>query len=385
MKVLKYILPIVAIGVGVAGFAVLKAAQTEVQTQTPERPAPHVSVMFVQPQTYSHEVHTNGTVVPRTETTLTSEITGRVVELHPSFVEGGFFSKDDVLARIDDTTYKAAVAQAEANLSRSNAQLMREEAEGALALREWEKYGEGEPDALVLRKPQLAEAKANVLSAEVSLQKAENDLERAEIKAPYDGRVRAKLIEEAQFAGIGAAIGRIYATDFAEVRLPISAEEIGYLALPLGSTLDYDDEAAPVVTLSASIGNRTHEWAARIVRTEAEVDPQTRMYYAVARVKNPYSGEFPLLPNTFVDATITGRNIEQVYEVPRRAIRPDGRVLIVDKSSRLKHREVTVLRTTPQSALLTEGLEPGERIVISELELVVEDMPVRATTSEVQP
>ena len=385
MKILKYVFPIVGIVAGIAGFAALKAAQTEVQTQTPERPAPHVSVVEATAQSFRHSVQTNGTVAPRTETTLTSEVTGRIVEVHPSFVDGGFFNEKDVLVRIDDTTYKAAVAQAEANVARAEAQLLREKAESALAKREWEQYGEGDPDPLVLRVPQLAEAEANVLSAEVALTKATNDLSRTKIEAPYDGRVRRKLIEEGQFAGLGAAIGRIYATDYAEIRLPISAEEVGYLKLPLGSTLEFESEDAPSVTLSARIGNSDQEWSAKIVRTEAEVDPQTRMYYAVARVKNPYSGSFPLLPNTFVDATITGRELQQVYVIPRRALRPDGTVLVVDKSSRLKTRKIAVVRTTPDSVVVADGLESGERIVISELELVVEDMPVRVTVVGEQP
>ncbi|MBZ0135175.1 MAG: efflux RND transporter periplasmic adaptor subunit [Planctomycetes bacterium] len=385
MRILKYILPVVAIAAGAAGFAVLKAAQTEVESQTPERPAPHVSVVIARPQVFSHEVHTNGIIEPRTETTLTSEVTGRIVGLHPAFVEGGFFDAGDVLVRVDDTGYQAALAQAEANLAGATARLSREEAESALARREWEAYGEGDADPLVLRVPQLAEANAGVAGATAQLAKAKNDLERTEIKAPYAGRVRAKLVEDGQYTAAGSSIGRIYAVDYAEVRLPVSADEIGYLALPLGRVLDFDSDAAPAVTLSARIGSARRNWNARIVRTEAEVDPQTRMYYAVARVKDPYSGEFPLLPNTFVDAVITGRDVEQVYVIPRRALRPDGRVLVVDKASRLKHREVSVIRATPDSVVVSDGLEAGERIVVSELELVLEDMPVRVTIAEARP
>lgn len=378
MKVLKYILPFVAIAVGIAGLVALKAAQVKVQTQTPEKQIARVSVITVKPQAFEHEVRTNGTVTPRTETTLSSETAGRVVGVHESFVNGGFFEKDDVLVTLDDTTQKAALAQAQAALAGAKAALQREEAEGALAKREWEKYGEGEPDALVLRKPQLAERKAGVLSAEAAVAKADLDLKRTKILAPYDGRVRQKQIEEGQYATPGAPLVRIYATDFTEVRLPISADDIGYLNLPLGSVIDFDDEQAPKVDLTADFGRDTYVWPARIVRTEAEVDPQTRMYYAVARVKDPFgaSQPVPLLPNTFVRAVITGREIEQVFVIPRRALRPNGQVLIVDKQSRLKQREVVVSRTMPESVLVVEGLEAGERVVVTELELVVEDMPV---------
>ncbi|MEZ5992651.1 MAG: efflux RND transporter periplasmic adaptor subunit [Planctomycetota bacterium] len=386
MKVLKYILPVVAIAVGIAGLVALKAAQVKVQTQTPEKQIARVSVVIVKPQMFEHEVRTNGTVTPRTETTLSSETAGRVVGIHESFVNGGFFKKDEVLVTLDDTAQKAALAQAQAALAGAKAALQREEAESALAKREWEKYGEGEPDALVLREPQLAERKAGVLSAEAAVTKADLDLKRTKVLAPYDGRVRQKQIEEGQYATPGAPLARVYATDFTEVRLPISADDIGYLNLPLGGVIAFDDEQAPKVDLSADFGRETYVWSARIVRTEAEVDPQTRMYYAVARVKDPFgtTQPIPLLPNTFVSAVITGREVEQVFVVPRRALRPDGRVLIVDKQSRIKHREVVVSRTTPESVLVIEGLESGERVVVTDLDLVVEDMPVEVVKGAVQ-
>jgi RND family efflux transporter MFP subunit len=297
-------------------------------------------------------------------------------------VEGGFFEKDNVIVTIDDTTYQAALASAKAQLARAEALLQREQAESALAAREWERYGEGEPDALVLRKPQLAEAQAGVDSATAAVTKAQNDVDRTVIKAPYDGRIRAKLIEEGQFVGLGAPIARVYATDYAEVRLPISGDEIGYLDLPLGQSLEYEDENAPQVDLAVSFGRRTNHWQARIVRTEAEVDPRTRMYFAVARVKNPYTPEagVPLLPNTFVKAVITGREAQQVFVIPRRAVRPDGRVLVVDDKSRIRFREISVIRTTENEVVVDSDLEAGERVVISQPETSVEGMLVETTT-----
>ena len=218
-----------------------------------------------------------------------------------------------------------------------------------------------------------------MLSAQASVDKAANDLERTKLIAPYDGRIRAKLVEEGQYVGPGTPVARIYATDFAEVRLPVSADEIGYLHLPLGRDLDFDDESAPEVTLSAQLGGERIEWPARITRTEAQVDPQTRMYYAVARVKNPYDAgrATPLLPNTFVDAKITGREAQQVFVLPRRALRPDGKLMLVDKQNRLKFREVKVVRTTPETVVVGTGLEDGERVITSEPQVIIEDMPVQ--------
>jgi RND family efflux transporter MFP subunit len=363
---------------GIGGAVALKASQVKVQTVTPEKSLPRVTAVTVKPQAWRYEVRATGTVAPRTETTLTAEVPGRIAAVHPAFVNGGFFKAGDELVVIDDLAAKAALAQAEAALATARAALQREEAEARLAKREWEKYGEGTADPLLLREPQLAERNAAVQGALAALAKANVDFLSTRILAPYDGRVRQKLVEQGQFIGLGTPVARVYATDYAEVRLPLSADDIGFLELPLGGQLEYDDERAPQVQLSARFGPDVISWPARIVRTEAEVDPQTRMYYAIARVRDPYGSaqSTPLLPNTFVNAVITGREAERVFVLPRQALRPDGRVLVVDPASRLKQRDVTVVRTTPESVLISAGLEEGEIVVTSQLEMVVEDMPV---------
>ncbi|MCG3183369.1 MAG: Multidrug resistance protein MdtA [Planctomycetes bacterium] len=384
MKLLKYILPAVALLVSIGGAVALKASQVKVQTVTPEKSLPRVTTVTVKPQAWRYEVRTTGTVAPRTETTLTSEVPGRIAAVHPAFVNGGFFKAGDELVVIDDLAAKAALAQAEAALATAKAALQREEAEARLAKREWEKYGQGPADPLLLREPQLAERNAAVQGALAAHAKANVDFLSTRILAPYDGRVRLKLVEQGQFIGLGTPVARVYATDYAEVRLPLSADDIGFLELPLGGQLEYDDERAPQVQLSARFGPDVISWPARIVRTEAEVDPQTRMYYAVARVRDPYGSAqaTPLLPNTFVNAVITGREAERVFVLPRAALRPDGRVLVVDPANRLKQREVTVVRATPESVLISAGLEEGEQVVTSRLDMVVEDMPVELTKEQ---
>ena len=74
-----------------------------------------------------------------------------------------------------------------------------EEADAAVARREWEQLGEGPGSPLVLREPHIAEAQAAVTAAEAALEKARLDLERTEVRAPFAGRVRHKNIDVGQF------------------------------------------------------------------------------------------------------------------------------------------------------------------------------------------
>ena len=176
--------------------------------------------------------------------------------------------------------------------------------------------------------------------------RAERDLLRTRILAPFDGRVRSERVDIGQFVNRGTTIANIYATDYAEVRLPIHDEELAFLNLPLGLNPNPANIGADV-TLSARFGGADHEWQAQVVRTEGELDPKTRMITVVARVDKPYKivGERPpLAVGLFVSARIHGKIANNITIIPRTALRRNGQVLIVGADNRLRFQDVTVLR-----------------------------------------
>ena len=178
-------------------------------------------------------VISEGTVRPRTESELVPEISGRVTSIAPSFAEGGFFEEGETLVEIDPFDYEQAVITARSQLAQSRLRLAQEEAEAEIAQREWNEIGEGNPRALTLREPHLEDARASVAAAEANLVRAERDLDRAHIKAPYAGRVRRKNVDVGQFVTMGSSVATIYAVDLAEIRLPLPDVELAYLNLPL--------------------------------------------------------------------------------------------------------------------------------------------------------
>ncbi|MHC5005022.1 MAG: efflux RND transporter periplasmic adaptor subunit, partial [Planctomycetota bacterium] len=224
-------------------------------------------------------------------------------------------------------------------------------------------------------------AEANQLEALASLTQARNDLERTEIGAPFAGRVRAVHAGVGQFVNRGTPLARVYAVDYAEIRLPIPDDAAAFVELPI----DYRDAGAfgeaPAVVLTAHFGGREHRWNGRIVRTEGELDPRTRMIHAIARVEDPYGhGDQPERPplavGLFVDAEIRGRRIDGVYALPRGALRGDDRVVVVDDDDRARVRRVELLERQPDRILIRSGLEPGTRVVTSPLALTVDGMRV---------
>jgi RND family efflux transporter MFP subunit len=238
-------------------------------------------VAEVDPQTYQYSVHTHGTVVPRTESNLVAEVDGKVVTISPALVAGGFFAAGDVLLEIEALDYRTRLSKARAFLDRSTSDLdnaqknhKRQErllARGAVS----DAHLDDAFNRLKIAEATLQEAKANV-------SQAERDLARTKIMAPFDGRVRSERVDVGQFVRRGDQVGTIYATDYAEVRLPIHDDELAFLDIPL---LQHDQELAtyPDVTLSANFAGDRRQWRGQVVRTEGELDPDTRMIHVVAR------------------------------------------------------------------------------------------------------
>ncbi|MCY3845113.1 MAG: efflux RND transporter periplasmic adaptor subunit, partial [Acidobacteria bacterium] len=378
---LRVILPLAVLTVAVVAAAVLVRTRPPVATQPPTIEPPGVRVHQVTLDEVPLTVASQGTVRPRTESQLVSEIAGRVISVSPSFAEGGFFEANDVLVRIDTFDYEQAIVAARSQLAQARLMLAQEEAEADVAAREWAELGRGDPRELTLRKPQLEDARASVAAAEASLERAERDLERAHIVAPYAGRVRRKDVDVGQFVTVGASVATIYAVDTAEVRLPLPDEELAFLDLPL-SYRGGTNQATPAVTLRATFAGETHEWEGRIVRTESEIDPVSRMVHVVAEVDDPYAAgpnpnRPPLAVGMYVEAEIEGRMARDVAVVPRAALRGAGQVVVVGPDDRISFRDVDILRTTTATMLVREGLTPGELVAVSPLDAATEGMRVQ--------
>jgi hypothetical protein len=204
-----------------------------------------------------------------------------------------------------------------------------------------------------------------------------------------------KQTDVGQYVIPGTPLARVYAVDWAEVRLPIADQELAFLDLPL----DYQplgpggrDQArlGPEVTFTATFAGAMHQWSARIVRTEGAIDPRSRMVHAVARVEAPYAkGDNgattrpPLAVGMFVDAEIKGRTFANVVVLPRSAVRPGGKtVLVVDAGDLLHVRAIDVLRTTREQVFVRGGLADGDRVCLTALEVFAEGMPVQVAPAE---
>jgi RND family efflux transporter MFP subunit len=358
---------IVAILAGaVAAVVVMSSLRPEPPRKERVELDPLVEVMVLEAMTEQFEVRSQGTVNPRTETVLSAEVSGTVTWISPKFVAGGVFDKGEVLLRIDPTNYDVAVKQAEALVKQRQIEF-----DGSAKLRSQGYRAEAE----------YASAAAALASAEAELVRARRNLERTSIRLPYEGMVRAKEADLGQFVSPGTRLGITFATDHAEVRLPLTDTDLAFVDLPSASAMSGNESArGPTVTLSAVQKGRPVEWNAAIVRTEGVVDEKSRVTYAVARIDDPYglhqdNRQLPM--GTFVAATIEGTLAEDIIRIPRAVVRGSDQVVFVDDENRIEVRNVDIARADADFVYVRGGAAPGDRIVLTSLESPINGMTVR--------
>ena len=381
-KLIKYVLPLAVLVIAVGLAQIIKATKPEPQVRENAPSMLSVDATRLVPTRYPVVIRSQGTVQPTLANTLVPAVAGTVVQLNEAFVEGGRFQAGDVLLRIDPRDYEIALTQAHANFAQVDARLQEEQALAEQALAEWQSLGRrGTPSALTLRQPQLAAANANKDAASAEVQRARLDLERTQVIAPYEGIVSERSVDLGQFVARGAPVGRIHAINSVDVRLPLSNSQLTYLDLPDSSRLP----GTPNVELSATIGSIEHIWTGELVRAEG-IDAMTQQLNVIARIDNPFKqGARPLRVGQFVEAKIEGQVLENVFVVPRQALREEREVLVIDENQSIQRRTVNVAWSDTDVAAINDGLNEGDLLVLTPMSTVADGTPVRATIDGVAP
>ena len=394
-----------AVGIiGIVLAVVLAKSAKKPESQIPQPKLPAVEVQIAEATRHTYRIQSQGTALPRTSIRLVSEVSGKVVSVAESFDVGQIFAKGDVLLKIDARDYELALAQARSQVAQAQLRLQMEVKEADVVRREWQLLNQGEPTGLQAREPQLASARTALEAALAAEEAAKRNLDRCEIRAPFDGMVARAGVRPGQFAALATPLGELFATDVAEVRLPLIASDLSFIDLPRpGAKVALGQ--APKVTLSARAGDRRTEWLGHIMRSEETVDPMNRMVYVVAQVVDPYGlakrDGAPLRSGTFVRASIEGRTQENVIVLPRQALRGKDRVWIADpvwiesetstlqewlgyrdQQTRLIFRSVDVSFADAKQVIVAAGIQQGEQVVVSLLAAVVDGMGVKVREAE---
>ena len=360
---LKFILPVIVILIAVGGAVTLVRTRQTVAPQPTERRLQSVRVVTSSPETVQLQVRSQGSVVPRTVSQLIPEVSGSVIWTSPSLVSGGYFEEGESLVSVDPAEYQTALERAHANVSRTTGEF--EYAESELA-----RQRSLVADQIVAEKGfeqaqrAMRVADADQRDAKAALEQAQRDLYRTQIRAPFRGRVRDESVDVGQFVNRGSAFATLYATDFLEVRLPVPDDQLAYFEVPLWQQTTIAEQ--PRVRLYTRFAGEERSWWGRVVRTEGEIDRESRMVHVVARIENSAATDAAPLPvGLFVQADIEARSVDGVYSLPRSVLWDDEHVIVVDYEDRLRRQPVTVLRVDRDQVLISHGLETGDRVCVS--------------------
>ena len=388
MKVKRAVLPLLVIVVALGLTLVLvKSRKSPMPQETPHLGPLVVATELVRTNRQVVVIGT-GTVQPRYEVTITPQIKGRVSEVSPRMVAGGQLRKGEQLFAIEDEDYRLAIELARSSLAQAELELLRNENLAEVARREWRELNPGsseQPNPLVVYDPQLKNARAQRDAALANVRQAELNLQRTRIFAPFNCYVRSEQVEIGQFVNAGGPVATVVGTDQLEIIVPLPLDELAWLQVPRNGEPRRGSPAQVVL----QSGDQLFRWQGEISRAMGEIDPRSRMASVVVTVAEPVSRDGTsrsllneLLPGMFVELHLQGADLTGVFAVPRGALHDNDTLWIVDDENRLHIRPVDILRRERNEVLVRSGLEPGEKLVLTNLSGVSEGLLLRPQLSE---
>jgi RND family efflux transporter MFP subunit len=377
-KYMKILLPIALVVGALAVVTVLFLSRPKAERHTVAIKEPMVSVTTVNPQNLKIPVFTRGTVTPGTEIPLVSEVSGPVTFVSENFARGGFFKKGEVLIKVDPVEYEVTLKKASAAVAQA-LQLL----EQANAEKRVRSAVKGVTSELGRFEYQYQQAKAQHDAARAELEAVNLQKRKTIIVAPFDGRVRMGGVNPGQYLRPGVQLGLIYAVNAAEVRLPLSDNQLALVDVPF--RFGTQGVEGPSVTLVGDYGGKKFYWQGQVVRAESGVDEYNRLLYVIAQIPDPYAIDVaqpdrpPLTAGNFVEAQIDGRGFEGLFVVPRQALRQGAQVWTVNAENRLERKPVEILYKGKDVVYVKSGLASGDNVVLSQLDIAVEGMKVRSS------
>jgi RND family efflux transporter MFP subunit len=370
------------LGVGAGAYLLLQSTKPEPEKRD-ETPRPvTVFVEQVEPAQVQLDVVTQGEVRSRITIELVAQVGGRVTAVSREFVEGGMVTPGEALITIEDTDYLLALRQADARVAEATVGVELAHADADVARKQLRNTTN--PSALALKKPQVAEALARQKAAQADLQQARVNLQRTEVSLPFRGRIAKTYVDLGQYVAPGTSLGQAFATDRVEVRLPVNDAQLASLGLPIGYVAE--EGGGLTVEFSARVAGRQQQWTGRLVRLDASIDSETRLLYAIAEVDDPYGENasqngMPLAVGLYVTARIRGREIANAVRIPRSALRAGDTVYVVNGDGLLEIRSVEVSHSSPDFAVIDNGLNAGDQVIVSTIRNPLPGMALQASES----
>ena len=367
----KFMLPLGIVAAAVMGARAMLDNPPSVDRRPPSASATlQVRVLDMQPQDYRVRITSYGEVEAKTSSRLNSRLTAEVSFIANELRAGGYFSKDQVLIRLDPTDFELNIKSSEASVAQAQAALSEQQARAEQARNDWLRLGRNLQDAgaLALREPQLMAAEADLANAQAMLERARVDLQRTVIKAPFDGVTVARFVEVGELVSSGGQLADIHNDDLAQIRLPVAQGLYTFIDSYIG-------QASSEVLLIDDIGNQV--WKGKLAYAENSIDDTTRQVALVAEVTNAWSKQPIMRLGQYLQADIKGELLRDVFVIPQSALRSDGKVFVLEDGL-LALRAVDLLWEDDDNAVINNGLARGDTLVLDSLGSVLPGTPAQA-------
>ena len=378
----KVVIPVVIVLLALAVAEVQMNTRRRAQQETPARQAKSVDVIAAQRTDVQTIIHAMGTVVPAQTVALMPQVSGRVVSLNPCVVPGGLVRTDEALLQIDTRDYELTTQQCHQAVARARLDLALEQGNQAVARAEYDLLGDTIPEQdrdLVLRKPHLEEAEAAWQAAQATLVRAELDLDRCRITAPFNGIIQAKHVDLGATVSPSTALLTLIGTEDCWIEVTVRGEELEWIQIPSGTAAG---GSSVRVFDKSQWGPGVHRQGG-VMRLLPDLEPDGRMVRLLVRVPDPLalqSEDLPrLLMGAYVRVEITGRPLDSMIPVAREHLRNGDTVWIMNSESRLEIRSVEIVFRDKDRVYIRDGLESGESIVVTDIGTPVENMLLALT------
>ncbi len=376
-RMLLVVLCLVIIAAGALGAIVLIRTAPKSQKRPPQQLAPLVSIQQVFPDSRRVVVQAMGSVVPERDLTLKARVAGEIVQLHPEFTEGGIIGKGQMILRIDDEDYRLLVAQKQRAVADADYNLQLEMGRQDIARHEWALLNGGNPEPgadadLALRKPHLEKARSDLAGAQAELKAAQLQLERTRIISPFNAIVRSTLVEKGSMIAAQETLATLAGTDEYWVQASVPVDRLQWIRIP--------DDHRQSGALAEIIYQGEARRQGQVKKLLSDLETEGRMARLVIAVPDPLGLKAPtrdlpsMIIGEYVRVEIQGRMIDGAFRLPRAALRDSTHVWVAGKDDRLEIRQVRTIWRDMHTVLLKEGLQSGDRVIVSDLAAPVPGM-----------
>ena len=372
---IQIVLVLIFFAIGFVGYKALVARRPPMRERQVVATDPMARVMAVKAEDIAVPIEGFGTVTPEKQIKLVSQVSGKIISVSSQLVDGGKFSKGDVLAVIDPADYEIAVTLAKARVQDAESKLLLQAQEASVAQSDWKELHPGKAiPPLVAKEPQLKTAQANLAAVKAELERANLNLSRTRLTAPFNGRITEKNVDTGQYITPGQSLAVLYSTETAEIVIPLESKHLLWIDVPGFTTAG---TKGSFVDVRAEVGGKDLSWTGKISRAEGRMDEKTRMINVVVTVDNPYEYYPPLAMGLFVKTVIQGKPVKNGIIIPRSALRQGDIVWVVDDAGKISFRQVDIALSTYDGLVVQNGLSNGEKVVVSAIKDVTNGMKVR--------